>query len=218
MVRYCQNIIGVIYSCFMEARDKLYKVFYDEKNRWLYFSKLKLKTGLSNSSLQNILGKLKDEGEIEVRKETSNIFFRIVHNKKVLIFSRIDYDRLDELNLGVKIPLKNWLKLLPSELEFVILFGSSSRKKEGEGSDIDLLIILHHFLDESLQALYEKEAKQKVNKIVKETNSESNYPLKVLFIDRDSFKTSKDYLILQAKETGFPIFGIDRYYKKDEED
>lgn len=202
----------------MEARDKIYQVFYEEKNKWLYFSELKLKTGLSNSSLQNVLKKLENLGEIEKEKKTSNIFFRIGYSKKSAIFSRIDEERVEELNLGVRIPLKNWLKILPSELEFVVLFGSASRKKEKDGSDIDLLVVLHNFSNGELQSLYEKEIRQKVNSVTKNINSESNYPLKVVFVDRDSFKISKDHLIVQAKETGFPISGIEQYYKKNEED
>ena len=139
-------------------------------------------------------------------------------DKIPFIFSKIDRRRFEELNLGVRIPLKNWLKILPSELEFVILFGSASIKKEKEGSDIDLLIVLHNFSSKELQKLYEEDVRQKINKATRDVNSESNYPLRVIFAWGDSFKISKDYLIMQARETGFPIFGMDRYHKKDEED
>lgn len=201
----------------MEARDKIYQVFYEEKNKWLYFSELKLKTGLSNSSLQNILKKLGGEGDLEKEKKTSNIFFRLNPVTKASIFFRIEKNRFEGLNLGVRVPLKNWLKVLPSELEFAILFGSASRKKEREGSDIDLLVVLHSFSNKELQVLYEKEIKQRINSVTKNINSESNYPFKIVFIDKDSFKTSEDHLIIQAKETGFPIFGIDSYYKNEED-
>jgi predicted nucleotidyltransferase len=171
---------------------------------------------LSNSSLQNVLKKLEKEGELEKEKKTSNIFFRIRPNKKPVVFSRIDIKKFEELNLGVRVPLKNWLSILPPEIGFVILFGSASRKKEKDGSDIDLLVVLHSFSNKELQNLYEKEIKQKITVITKNINSESNYPLKVVFVDRDSFKISKDHLIVQAKETGFPIFGISQYYKNEE--
>jgi predicted nucleotidyltransferase len=200
----------------MEAKDKVYSALYEERNRWLYFSELKIKTGLSNSSLQNVLKKLEKEGELEKEKKTSNIFFRIRPNKKPVVFSRIDIKKFEELNLGVRVPLKNWLSILPPEIGFVILFGSASRKKEKDGSDIDLLVVLHSFSNKELQNLYEKEIKQKITVITKNINSESNYPLKVVFVDRDSFKISKDHLIVQAKETGFPIFGISQYYKNEE--
>ena len=119
--------------------------------------------------------------------------------------------------MGVRIPLKNWLGKFPSAVESVIFFGSASRKKEKEESDIDLVVILHSFDNLELQKLYEGEIKQRINNLTKKINSESNYPLKTVFIKSDSFKISKDHLILQSKETGFPIFGGFNYYLKDEE-
>ena len=200
----------------MEAKDKVYQVFYEAKNRWLYFSEIREKTKLSNSSLQNVLKKLEEEKILEIDKQSSNIFFRINEDEKPLIFSRFDKLKFNNLNPEIRIPLENWLKELPAEINSVILFGSASRKQEKEGSDIDILAILHNFTNDELRKLYEKEIKQKINNLTKKINSESNYPLKVIFSDTDSLKTSKDYLIKQAIETGFPIFGNLEYHTEDE--
>ena len=164
------------------------------------------------------MDKLEKAKEIEVDKKTSNIFFRISSDKKPYIFCKIDKKRFENLNPEVRIPLRNWLIKIPSEVESVILFGSSSRKEEKDGSDIDLAVILHDFKNPELQKAYEKEVKQKINNLTKKINAESNYPLKVIFITRDDFRNSKDHLILQSKETGFPIFGELNYYIKNEED
>ncbi len=202
----------------MKAENKLYKAFYDSKNSWLYFSELKKKTSLSNSSLQNILNKLEKQGKLEKDKKTSNIFFRIKPDEIPLIFSQIDKEKFDKLNNEVRIPLKNWLKEIPKGIEFILLFGSSSRKQEKEGSDIDLLVGMHKFDNEKLQKLYEKQIKQAINNLTKKINSESIYPLKVIFTNTDTFKITDDYLIKQAKETGFPIFGNLQYYNQDGKD
>jgi predicted nucleotidyltransferase len=199
---------------FMEAENKVFRAFYDSKNRWLYFSELRKKTGLSNSSLQNILNKLEKRGKLEKDKKTSNIFFRIKSDEIPLIFSQIDKEKFDKLNNEVRIPLKNWLKEIPKGIEFILLFGSSSRKQEKEGSDIDLLVGVYKFNNEKLQKLYEKQIKQSINNLTKKINSESIYPLKVIFTNTDTFKTTGDYLIKQARETGFPIFGNLQYYKQ----
>ncbi len=198
----------------MEAKDKIYHTFYNVKNSWLYFSELKEKTKLSNSSLQNVLKKLEKGGIIEKDKRKSNTFFRIIPDKKSIIFAWIDKERFENLNLGVRIPLKNWLKYIPPEMDFVLLSGSASRKKEG--SDIDLIVVLHSFPNLNLQKLYERGIKQEIKQINKKINSESNYPLKVIFTKSDSFKTSEDHLIKQAKETGFPIYGSLKYYEQNE--
>ena len=201
----------------MEAKDKVYQAFYEIRNKWLYFSELKEKTRLSNSSLQNVLKKLEKEGILYVDKKSSNIFFKINEAKKPLIFSSLDKVKLNNLNPEIKVPLKNWINELPLEIKFVILFGSASRKKEKDGSDIDLLVVLYNFENDELQKLYEKEIKHKINLLTKKINSESNYPLKVISTNIDNLSTSRDYLIKQANETGFPIFGNLNYHKQNEE-
>ncbi len=202
----------------MEAKEKIYKAFYESGKEWLYFSELKGITNLSNSSLQNVLSKLLKLKQIREDKKTSNIYYKLSNSKKPQIFFSLDSDRLKSLNPGVRVPLNNFLKDLPDEIAFVILFGSSSRKQEKEGSDIDLLVVIYNFLDLKLQSLYEKEIKQKINALRKKINSESNYPLSITYITLDKFKISKDHLILQAKNYGYPIKGGLNYYKKDEED
>ncbi len=191
----------------MEAKEKIYRAFYNSKKEWLYFTELKNTTKLSNSSLQNILKKLTNTGNIKENKQASNIFYKISDSKKSLLFSPIDKERFDNLNPEIRIPLKNLLKKIPHEIAFIILFGSSSRKQEKKDSDIDLVCVLHKFKNLKLQTLYEKEIKQKISTLKKTINSESNYPLNIIFTDADNFKTSKDHLIMQAKQTGFPIYG-----------
>ena len=200
----------------MKAEDKIYKAFYESKKEWLYFTEIRNLTKLSNSSLQNALLKLLNSKKIEGDKQTSNIYYKIFNTEKSEIFNILDKERLNKLNSNVKIPLKNFLKEIPSELEFIILFGSSSRKQEKESSDIDLLVVLHKFEDNQLQKLYEKEIKQQVEKLRRKINSESNHPLNIICINLDMFKTSKDYLITQAKNHGFPILGNQKYHKENE--
>lgn len=202
---------------FMKAEGKVYKAFYEVKNSWLYFSELKKKTKLSNSSLQNVLKKLKKTNKIEIDKKTSNIFYRIKKKEIPLIFTKLDKERFELLNTEVKIPLKNWLDYLNREISFVLLFGSASRKKEKENSDIDILVVLYEFGNKKLQELYEKHIKSKVNELTKRINSESIYPLKVVFTTINNFKITKDHLIKQARETGFPIYGNLQYYKNEKD-
>ena len=201
----------------MKAEEKVYKAFYDVKNSWLYFSELRNKTGLSNSSLQNVISKLEKEKKLETDKKTSNVFFRINQKKVPLIFTQIDKERFDSLNTEVRIPLGNWLKEITA-VEFILLFGSASRKKEKDGSDVDILVVFHKFKNNKLQELYEKQIKQEINNLTKKINSESIYPLKVIFTNADNFKTTKDHLIKQAGETGFPIFGNLQYYEQKNRD
>ena len=200
----------------MKAEEKIYKTFYESKKEWLYFTEIKNLTKLSNSSLQNALLKLLNSKKIEEDKKTSNVYYRIFSTEKSEIFSILGKEKLNKLNPNVKIPLRNFLKEAPSELEFIIFFGSSSRKQEKENSDIDLLVVLHKFENDGLQKLYEKEIRKKLEVLKKRINSESNHPLSIIYTNLDMFKTSKDHLVTQAKNYGFPILGNLEYYKENE--
>ena len=127
-------------------------------------------------------------------------------------FTTFDRLRFNELNHGVKIPLKDFLNQAPKQIECILLFGSASRKQEKQGSDIDLMIILQTFSEEKLQELYEKEIKEKCESVRKKVNSRSNHPISLVFVNSKEFKISKDHLILQAKQTGFPIQWSFQYY------
>jgi len=202
----------------MKAENKIYEAFYESKKEWLYFTEIRNLTKLSNSSLQNVLLKLLNSKKTKKDKQTSNVYYKIFNTEKLEIFNIFDKERLNKLNPNVRIPLKNFLKEILSELEFIILFGSASRRQEKESSDIDLLVVLHKFEDNKLQKLYEKETKNKLEKLRKKINSESNHPLNIVYINLDIFKTSKDHLIIQAKNHGFPISGNLKYYEENEKD
>lgn len=199
----------------MKPEEKIYHAFYREKKEWLYFNELKFHTKMSHSSLQNVLKKLISNHELKERKETSNIFYSLIDKPKVAShFSAFDLERLEGLNLNVKVPLKDFLKQVPSQIEFIILFGSSSRKQEKTNSDIDLLVVMNKFSNEKLQKLYEEEIRKELEKVKKSVNARSIYPISLVFVNLEEFKNSKDHLLMQAKNTGFPIFGNWRYYEK----
>ena len=200
----------------MKPEEKIYYAFYATKKEWLYFNELKLHTKMSNSSLQNALNKLISNKELQERKETSNIFYKLADKNKIMLnFSVFDLERLEKLNLNVRIPLKDFLNQIPKQIEFILLFGSSSRKEEKKESDIDLLIVLNKFLDEKLQKLYESEIKKEFEGVRKAVNVRSTHPLSLAFVNSEEFKTSKDHLLIQAKNTGFPIFGNLEYHKNE---
>jgi len=114
----------------MKAENKIYEAFYESKKEWLYFTEIRNLTKLSNSSLQNVLLKLLNSKKIKKDKQTSNVYYKIFNTEKLEIFNIFDKERLNKLNPNVRIPLKNFLKEILSELEFIILFGSASRRQE----------------------------------------------------------------------------------------
>ena len=184
----------------MKAEEKIYKAYLEAKANKLYFNQIKDLTNLSNSSLQNIIKKLLDQNTIKKEKTKSNTFYQI-KNKKLftLKFSEIAINKFNNLNINVKVPLRNFLEKLPVDIFSVVLFGSSSRKQETKKSDIDLLVI--------------SSKKTEMNYITKEVNAISNYPLNVFQCNLKQFAESKDPVIFQAKNTGFPIRGEQNFYE-----
>lgn len=192
--------------------EKVYSAFYYSKKKSMYFSEIRDKAKLSTSSLQNVLLKLKKLNYIDELKEKANTFYSLKSNEtKIRIFMKLDYQRLNSLNLNVKVPLKEFLSSI-EKVSFALLFGSSSRKEEKNGSDIDLLVVLYHFQNSALQELYKKEIKYTLEELKKSANSKSIYPINLIFVDEEEFRNKKDYLLEQAKTTGFCVHNNENYY------
>jgi len=167
----------------MNALDKLYRAYYTKSENKLYFSELKELTGLSNSSLQNALKKLESD------------------------------ERFWKLHRNVRAPILDFLENFPKEIDFMILFGSASRKKETEGSDIDLMVVIHSFEDPDLQKRYREEINQKLEYAKAKAECRSIYPLSIVAVEIDYFLNSNDHMVEQVKLTGFPVFGHQNYHE-----
>ncbi|MCS3921911.1 putative nucleotidyltransferase [Methanococcus voltae PS] len=221
----------------MKAVDKIYWAYYNqkykksgdfgfEKDQVYYFSELRELTGLSHSSLQNSLSKMEKDGFIEKIKEKSNTYYKLTNNKfSYLKFIGFDIYKFEKLNRNVKMPLKRFMEECPKSIDFIILFGSASRGGEQRGSDIDLLVVLSSFENKAIQKLYDDEMRSLIEKAKRKANSKSLYPLSIFYTDYDNYikytnyttdtsvKTDNiDYLLEQAKKTGFPIMGHQKYY------
>jgi len=95
----------------MKAEEKIYEAYLKLKFDRLYFNQLKEFTQLSNSSLQNALNKFVKNDILIQEKTKSNTFYKIKNKKLFAIkFSEIAIRQFNDLNLGVKIPLRNFLK------------------------------------------------------------------------------------------------------------
>ncbi|MBP2144082.1 putative nucleotidyltransferase [Methanococcus voltae] len=217
----------------MKAVDKIYWAYYNqksghvgfEKDQLHYFSELRELTGLSHSSLQNSLSKMEKDGFIEKIKEKSNTYYKLTNNKfNYLKFIGFDINKFENLNRNVKMPLKRFMEECPKNIDFIILFGSASRGEEQRNSDIDLLVVLSSFKNDELQKLYDEEMRSLIEKAKRKANSKSLYPLSIFYTDYDNYikytnldgtagrYVNVDYVLEQAKKTGFPIFGHQKYY------
>ncbi len=184
----------------MKPEDKVYRAYFESKKSSLYFNEIKELSKLSDSSLSNTLNRLTESRVLSQEKTKSNTFY-IIKNKKLLAvkFSEIAIQEFNNLNAGVKIPLRNFLKNIPQDTYTIVLFGSASRKEEAEESDIDLLIISNKKAD--------------LTKNKKEAEITSKNPLSVFQATINQFIENKEDLIIQARKTGFPIYKEQNFYE-----
>ena len=184
----------------MEAEKKVYHAFLKTKESRLYYNQIKEHTGLSHSSLQNVLEKLKKKNIINEEKTKANTFYKI-KDKKIfnLRFSEIAIQKFNKLNPNVKTPLKHFLKNLSENIYTIILFGSSSRKEENKHSDIDLLIVSNKKID--------------LSKNKKKAEITSKHPISIFQSTITQFKKNTDDIIIQARKTGFPIHKEQNFYE-----
>src|SRR3989339_812275 len=184
----------------MKPEDKVYKAYFESKKNSLYFNEIKELSQLSDSSLTNTLNKLTKSNVLTQEKTKSNTFYKI-NNKKIfaLKFSEIAVQIFNNLNNGVKVPLRNFLKNIPKEIYTIVLFGSASRKEEQKGSDIDLLIIANKKID--------------ITNNKKEAEITSKHPISLFQATVEEFLKNKDDVIIQARKTGFPIYKEQNFYE-----
>ena len=184
----------------MKPEDKIYKAYFESKKNSLYFNEIKELSKLSDSSLTNTLNKLIKNNTLIQEKTRSNTFYKI-DNKKLfaLKFSEIAMQKFNELNIGAKTPLRNFLKNIPKEIYTIVLFGSASRKEEQKGSDIDLLIIANKKTD--------------LTNNKKEAEITSKHPISIFQATIEQFMQNKDDVIIQARKTGFPIYKEQNFYE-----
>jgi len=184
----------------MKPEDKIYRSYFESKKSSLYFNEIKELSKLSDSSLTNTLNKLLHNNILTQEKTKSNTFYKIKDKKLfTLKFSEIAIQTFNDLNIGVKVPLKNFLRNIPKEIYTIVLFGSTSKKEEQKGSDIDILIISN------------KKTDLTANK--KEAEITSKHSLSLFQATIDQFMQNKDDIIIQARKTGFPIYKEQNFYE-----
>lgn len=184
----------------MKIADNIYKAYFYAQKDCLYYNEIKEISKLSDSSLSRSLKELTKSKVLSKLKTKSNTYYKILDKKYFsLEFSKIAYENFKNLNAGVKIPLKNFLKNVPLDVFTIILFGSSSIKEEKDGSDIDILVV--------------SDKKLEFDKIKNDVNITSNYPLSIFQCDIEELIHAKDSLVLQAKKTGFPIYKEQNFYE-----
>ena len=184
----------------MNPERRIYGAYLESGKSALYFNEIKRLAGLSDSSLASSLKRLVRGGLLSREQAKSNTFYGI-RNKKMaaLRFSEIAAGKFNELSRGVRVPLKAFLKGVPRETYTVILFGSASKREEKRGSDIDLLAVSGKMAD--------------LARSRKEAEVTSKYRISLFHVTLRMFVRAEDDVVIQARKTGFPIYGEQNCYE-----
>ncbi len=183
----------------MKPEEKVYLAYFQSKKDKLYFNEIKELSQLSDSSLTNTLNKLVNNQILTKEVTKSNTYYKI-NNKSIfaLKFSELALNQLNNLNINIKNPLRNFLKNISKEIYTIILFGSASKNQTTKDSDIDLLIVSN---------------KIDLTKHKKEAELTSKYPISLFQCNLQQFIQNKDDVIIQARKTGFPIYKEQNFYE-----
>jgi len=113
--------------------DKVYFAFYQSKKKSMYFNEIRDKTKMSISSLQNALLKMEKLKQVNKVKEKGNTFYSLVVGEvKSLIFTKLDLQKLNSLNINVKVPLNEFVAVLDKVafVFYLVLLRESKKKRE----------------------------------------------------------------------------------------
>ena len=184
----------------MKLEEKIFSAYFLAKKRTLKFSEVKELSKIKDSSLTRKLKEMANLKLITKTKHKSNTYYKIRDEKLfVLEFSKLALKKFQNLNVGVRIPLKNFLKEVGRDIFTIVLFGSASKKQEKQGSDIDILVV--------------SVRKNNLEKLKERTNDYSNYPISLFNCNIRDFISGKDNIVIQARKTGFPIYNEQNFYE-----
>jgi len=196
----------------MRAETKVLGVL---RNGPRYFSQLKEATKLSNSSLQNALKQLVSDGLLIKEETKAHAFYKVrATQQAALALAAFDARLFTQLADAVRIPLLEFLEVVPRAIATIILFGSAARGELKKRSDIDLLIVLHSFADKQLQHRYEQEVGKQIRSAQERAEALSLHPFSIALVRADEYRNTTDYLVVQAKTTGFPILHHTFFYEE----
>lgn len=179
------------------------RLFYTDKAQF-HLREIAKKTRLNENSAYRFLNKLEKEKILKSRKQGNMKLFSLRKNKLVYaILAFFDIEKYEKMQHIRKTAISYYLKSLPKQPVFAILFGSTAKETSREDSDIDILIITNEKID-TKQA--EKVADAQSAQRISTFQMDYNHFLKEL-------KLSEDPVVQSAVKTGYPLLNHIRYYE-----
>lgn len=179
------------------------RLFYTKKTDF-YLREIAKLTKLNENSAYRFLNKLEKDNILKSKKQGNLKIFSLRKNKQVYaILTFFDIEKYENLPHIRKTAISYYLKQLPKQPIFAILFGSSAKKTYKDDSDIDILLINNEKID--TKAAENKADAQSALKISTFQMTYEHF-LKEL-------KLCKDPVVQSAIKTGYPLLNHILYHE-----
>ncbi len=194
----CLKMLNIINSGYKKILEALSK-------ETLHLRDIAKKTSLNENSVHRFLNTLLDKKILSSKKIGNMKFFSLNKNKNAfLILTAFAIEKQENLHHLRKTAINTFLKNLPEQPVFMILFGSTAKQTYTQESDLDILLITNKKIN-TQKPIYEANAQTSIKISVFQMN---------YFDFLTELKLKQDPVIQSAIKTGYPLTNHIKYYEE----
>jgi len=187
-----------------KGSSKIMRIFYNNRGKSFHLRELSRKTSLVGQSIMRHLDFLEKNRLLHSKREGNQRRYSINQSKKAYaVFTMFDVDRFEKLPPIRKQAVETYLKNLPEQPVYAVLFGSTAKENYTKDSDIDILLVVNSKID-SKKAEKEADALHST----KISTFQINYKSWIL-----DLKLKEDKVAQSAISTGYPILNHIGFYE-----
>jgi len=195
----CLKMLNIL----TKGYKNILQLFYTNKTA-VHLRAIAKKTSLNENSAYRFLKRLEDEKILKSEKQGNLKLFSLRKNKQVYaMLTFFDIERYEKLPYIRKTAISYYLKSLPKQPVFAVLFGSTAKKTYRQDSDIDILLVTNQRMNtKRAERIADAQSALKISTFQMTYNA---------FIKE--FKLQEEPVIQSAIETGYPLINHIKYYE-----
>lgn len=206
-IKYVNIFITIVIKMLTYMRsgyENILKLFYNNPKEKIHLREIARQTELHEPSVYRILNELEHDNILQSEKEGNLKKYSLTKTKQTYhLLTAFDIERFASVPTLRKRAIHTFLKTLPEQPVFAILFGSTAKETHTKDSDIDILLVTN-------KKIQTRQAKNKTDAL---TATQVN----TVQITYDEFlkelKLQEDSVIQSAIHTGYPLTNHIQYYE-----
>ncbi|MFH0869418.1 MAG: nucleotidyltransferase domain-containing protein [archaeon] len=184
--------------------EAVMRIFYNNTSESFHLRELSRRAALHGQSIMRHLDFLEKNRFLQSRREGNQRRYSIRRSKPVYaIFTMFDVEKAEKLPQIRKQAIETYLKNLPKQPVFAVLFGSTAKENYTEESDIDILLVTNSKVD--------------TKGAEKEADVLNSVKISTFQIAHGAFvselKLKEDKVVQSAVHTGYPLINHISYYE-----